>query len=471
MPKIAISYRRSDSLDITGRIFDRLALRYGRNSVFRDLDNIRPGTDFRDQISDALEATDVLLAVVGPKWLGRGKSVDGNRIDNEADLVRIEVETALARKIPVIPVLVGGAKMPATSKLPESIRQFAFRHAMLVDGGRDFDHHVDGLVRSLDEILNSEHLPPNRSATPQQSEKPDDTRGRVRRYALWSGISGLAVIVAAGVLFFGYGTLLPIPTPVSSNPTPTSSSSQTINVLTKPSTDSKATPSAKDDFKAALARKDYDAAFALAGPLAAGGDRDTQFGLAWLYDKGLGINRDLEQAAAWYRKAAEQGHPFAQLNLGAMYEYGSGVSQSYEQAFNWYRKAAEQGDAEAQNNVGVFYAIGQGTRRDDIAATLWYEKAAKQGFAKAQKNLGDMWATGRGVKRDDREALRMYYQAAEQNHPTAEFNIGYWYENGMGGVQRDYEAAAQWYRKAAQDGSAQGQEALDRLRNTGRIKE
>src|SRR5271155_5233024 len=76
MAKIAISYRRSDSQDITGRIFDRLSQQYGRDTVFRDIDSIQPGIDFRAQIADALTATDVLLVIVGPRWLGRGEGIE-----------------------------------------------------------------------------------------------------------------------------------------------------------------------------------------------------------------------------------------------------------------------------------------------------------------------------------------------------------------------------------------------------------
>lgn len=154
VPKIAISYRRSDSQDITGRIFDRLQQHFGKDSIFRDIDNIRPGIDFRVQISEALRTTDVLLVVVGPKWFGRAKGAD-SRIDNKADPVRIEVETALQRDIPVIPVLVGSAKMPTTAQLPDGLKDFAYRHAVTVDGGRDFDHHLEGLIRALDGILDS----------------------------------------------------------------------------------------------------------------------------------------------------------------------------------------------------------------------------------------------------------------------------------------------------------------------------
>jgi serine/threonine-protein kinase len=229
-------------------------------------------------------------------------------------------------------------------------------------------------------------------------------------------------------------------------------------------------PTAKADFTAALERKDYDAAFTVGQPLAESGDRDAQFGLAWLYDKGFGVDRNEERAAAWYQKAAEKGHLLAQLNVGDLYEAGAGVPQSYEQALKWYKRAAEQGNPEAQYFVGFYYDKGQGTQQDDTAAVLWYEKSAQQGFAKAQKKLGDMYATGRGVGRNEREALRFYYQAAEQNHPDAEFNVGYWYENGLGGVRRDYQAAAQWYARAAEHGSAKAREQLDNLRSKGRIK-
>jgi len=152
MAKIAISYRRSDSQDITGRIFDRLVHRYGKNTVFRDIDSIHPGIDFRRQIADALRTTDVLLVVAGPGWLGQGNG-PATRMENEADPVRIEVETALKRDIPIIPILVNGMSMPQIGELPSSLKDLAYRHAVTVDGGRDFDHHIDGLIRALDRIV------------------------------------------------------------------------------------------------------------------------------------------------------------------------------------------------------------------------------------------------------------------------------------------------------------------------------
>ena len=151
MPRITISYRRDDSGVITGRIFDRLAGHYGRDAVFRDIDNIPPGVDFRQHIAEVLDESDILLAIVGPRWLGpRGGQ---NRLDDEADPVRLEIETGLRKQMPVIPVLVLRAGMPRVSQLPDSVKDFAFRHAVQVDADQDFDVHSARLIRAMDRIL------------------------------------------------------------------------------------------------------------------------------------------------------------------------------------------------------------------------------------------------------------------------------------------------------------------------------
>ena len=73
MSKIIISYRRSDSAATAGRIYDRLIDRYGEASVFMDVDKIPFGIDFRHHIQEVLRDADVLLAVVGTRWLGRAR--------------------------------------------------------------------------------------------------------------------------------------------------------------------------------------------------------------------------------------------------------------------------------------------------------------------------------------------------------------------------------------------------------------
>jgi TIR domain len=137
VPKIAISYRRADTEAIAGRIRDRLAARYGEDAIFMDIDNIPFGKDFRVHLSEAIVQSDILLVIVGQRWLGAGRG-GAKRIDDETDLVRLEVETALNNAVPIIPVLIGSARMPQPAQLPESLKNFAFINAAPVDTGRDF---------------------------------------------------------------------------------------------------------------------------------------------------------------------------------------------------------------------------------------------------------------------------------------------------------------------------------------------
>jgi hypothetical protein len=188
MAKITISYRRDDSMDITGRIFDRLTSRYGRETVFRDIDSIPPGLDFREHIQASIEDSDVLMVVVGPRWMG-GSRHGRPRIHAETDYVRIEVEAALNRHIPVLPLLVGGADMPQPSQLPENIREFAYRNAVQIDSGRDFDHHMNGLTRATDKILlSAQTSAPAASAGPGSIDRrPSDSEAKTKQQTTPAG--------------------------------------------------------------------------------------------------------------------------------------------------------------------------------------------------------------------------------------------------------------------------------------------
>jgi hypothetical protein len=151
MPRITISYRRDDSMDITGRITDRLAVHFGREAVFRDIDNIPPGVDFRRHIDGVLGESDVILAILGPRWIG--PRANQNRLASPADPVRLEIETALRKNKPVIPVLVSHAVMPSPERLPESMQAFAYRNAVSIDSGQNFENDVGRLIRAMEQML------------------------------------------------------------------------------------------------------------------------------------------------------------------------------------------------------------------------------------------------------------------------------------------------------------------------------
>src|SRR5262249_23056476 len=100
-------------------------------------DNIPPGADFRRHIERVLDESDIVLAIIGPRWVGPDH--EQRRLSSPADPVRIEIETALQKNKPLIPVLVSRAVIPPLEALPDSLHDFAYRTAVQVDSGQDFD--------------------------------------------------------------------------------------------------------------------------------------------------------------------------------------------------------------------------------------------------------------------------------------------------------------------------------------------
>jgi TIR domain len=145
---IFISYRRQDSADVTGRIYDRLLQRFERGQVFKDVDSIPLGVDFRKHLSDAVGRCDALLVVIGPQWL-TATGTSGRRLDDAQDFVRIEIEAALSRDIPVIPLLVGGANLPAAHELPASLSAISYRNGIAIRSDPDFHRDIDRLLAGM----------------------------------------------------------------------------------------------------------------------------------------------------------------------------------------------------------------------------------------------------------------------------------------------------------------------------------
>lgn len=158
---IFISYRRDDSRDTSARINERLVEEFGAEAVFFDIESMQYGDDFRRHVVDVLGKCRVCLVVIGPAWTNLRNEAGGRRLDDAEDLVRIEVETALKRKddgLAVIPVLVGGADMPAAEDLPPSMASLAGLHAATLDPVRHFIEDVKSLARRLRRIEGLERL-------------------------------------------------------------------------------------------------------------------------------------------------------------------------------------------------------------------------------------------------------------------------------------------------------------------------
>jgi hypothetical protein len=160
MADIFLSYRRQDSSSATGRLADRLEQYFGRQRVFRDYDSIRAGTDFADTIRQAIDVATVVLAIVGPDWAEVRDARGQRRLDDPGDFVRLEIESALAADVTVIPVLVEGARMPGPEHLPPSLAAFCRCQAIELSESRWHDD-VNRLIADLQSqfAIESEQAP------------------------------------------------------------------------------------------------------------------------------------------------------------------------------------------------------------------------------------------------------------------------------------------------------------------------
>ncbi len=148
---VFISYRREDSGGFAGRIYDRLVSRLGRDSVFFDVDAIPPGRDFVDVLSERVGRCDALVAIIGKQWVSSVDAASRRRLDDPHDFVRVEIEAALQRDVPVIPVLVDGAAPPQAADLPDGMKKLARRQAIEISLTR-FDSDAELLTNALAEI-------------------------------------------------------------------------------------------------------------------------------------------------------------------------------------------------------------------------------------------------------------------------------------------------------------------------------
>lgn len=151
MPKIFISYRRADSSAVSGRIYDRLVAAFGREQVFKDVDAIDLGEHYADRLRHEIYQCDVVLVIIGPKWISIRQNDGDRRIDDPADPVRIEIETALQRKdrLLIIPLLVDNVTMPDAEEFPESIRELHFINGQQVRNDPDFHRDMDTLIAKI----------------------------------------------------------------------------------------------------------------------------------------------------------------------------------------------------------------------------------------------------------------------------------------------------------------------------------
>ncbi|MGO9744271.1 MAG: toll/interleukin-1 receptor domain-containing protein [Roseiarcus sp.] len=345
---IFVSYRREDSAGFAGRLYDRLTTRLDRDHVFIDVDNIEPGVDFVEVLSERVGACDVLVAVIGKNWLSCLDASGRRRLDDPHDFVRVEIEAALQRSIRVIPALVDGATMPREDELPGGLKPLSRRNAIEISHTR-FDMDADRLARALaqveearkkreaEEAARRAKEQEEREASAEAAARGAEQRRRAAeieaaRVAREERRKGEAEGVAEA--------------PASESPEPpVAAQSAPARPTSVAMPESPGRPFVKTTVALAAAAA-IGAIVLVAGPLHGWlkpTSPEEQFDMGMAYEQGDGVEKDVVKAFDWYLRAARQGLPIAQIEVGLDYENGNGVEKDVAKALAWYRKAAEQG--------------------------------------------------------------------------------------------------------------------------------
>jgi len=224
------------------------------------------------------------------------------------------------------------------------------------------------------------------------------------------------------------------------------------------------------------------------------GNADSQYELATMYYKGDGVERDLEQAFIWYRRAAQQGNADAQFNLANMYLLGEGTSENDSKAKDWFEKAAAQGHIAAADNLDNLQQVvasedespaevipveefqSQETvidtaepepikktasvTKEDLEAAAEPETSGDPGEDSYTRGMA--YAYGEGAQQNYEMAFKYFQHAAEQGYVPAQYRLGVAYANGEG-TEQDYVAALTWYQKAARQGYVIAQRSLCKM--------
>jgi len=526
MGAIFINYRREETAGEARALFNELVAMLGKGSVFMDVDNIGLGRDFREVLQERLASCDLMLSLIGKNWLNAKNASGERRVDEANDFVRLEIEVALKRNIPVTPVLVQGAQMPSANQLPAEIRDFAYRNGFELSHSRwasDVQEMVKRLGLTKDHPKTSEPESLRANNAPAQATVASQPAPAKKSRATLLISSLVAVIAALGFAYYQISGLRSArqveiekakadaearvaaaqadvektraeleaanrarveseaankklaSIPERSQPRADPSASRTLKTNkaetpNQPSPRSETTPRPTSPANPTAPRPPESPS----QPLPSSEDVASLLQRAEALARGSGVTLDLPEAARLYRKAAEVGNAKAQFALGNMYQTGRGVPKDEAEAMRWFRKAAAQANPDAQYNIGIAYSSGRGVPKDEAEAAKWYDKAitgfrgkAEHGDLQAAYLLGHMYLYGRGVSTDDQEALRWFRKAAHGGYAGGQYYLGLMHANGRG-VTRDYSEAAKWYRKAADQGQVVSQYMLAELYANGR---
>ncbi len=469
MSKVFISYRRSDSQWQTKQLYDALCAEVAKpkENIFYDLDSMLVGFDFRERIDDAVSKCDVLIAVIGNRWLTEVDPKTGERrIDNPRDFVRLEIASALKRNIQVVPVLVDSTIMPQAEDLPEELQSLAFRHGvnLRVDS---FDSDMSALIRGLNLTERAEASGEgDQKLGGNADEVAPPTRKRWTKWMAALGIFAVGSLIYTYMMFSGVDWDALLEEEVASRQDEASPAPPETNDTGLPSAiaiqyQGECSTGIVESCtflgylyeKGEGVEKNVGRAFDLYQQGCDGGHNLGCSNLGVMFEKGMGTTVDFGRAVELYTASCDAGAGLGCTNLGRLYSTGLGVTASNDRSNELYRKACDLGEPAGCTELGYHYERGVGlTPSIDIAVDL-YQQGCAGGDALGCNNLGFMYEKGTVVRQDVSRALSLYRQACDSDNLPGCHNLGKLYEVGNG-VSQNYETAISLYERACSGGFA-----------------
>ncbi|MFL6515935.1 MAG: tetratricopeptide repeat protein, partial [Chthoniobacterales bacterium] len=373
------------------------------------------------------------------QWAGEQPG-GSRRIDDPSDFVRLEVEYALRRNIPLIPVLVNSTPMPKPETLPAELRELAFRNALPLDSGLDFNGHIERLIRSARKLVG------RRGAGARVVRSFARVRSDQTVLVRWAIVGVLAVgFVFAGWLFLRNNPQRTVT--ITPGVSPSAAAPASPNAATTP-------PPAKESSRLA-AKNDYAAAM------------DLSVGLH-------GRDLDEEEAVRLVTRAAGQHLPEAEgrlaywtyIEFGQLRREGTRTAELVSQALADGLVTAAEKDAGAQQTLGLVYQAGLVSGKGAGDAVPLFQSAADQGDSQAQVSLGLCYQRGSGAIKDPKKAVELYTKAAHAGNVIGQNCLGVCYEGGFG-VAKDLNRARELYKTAADRGCDAAQKNLEYLSEAG----
>jgi TPR repeat protein len=436
--RIFISYRRDDAAGDARGVCERLERAFGKTNVFMDVNKMLAGQRFEHVLDEALSQCDVLIAVIGPRWM---ELLSDEARGSKRDFLRDEIAAALQRKIVVIPVLIGRKgnmpPLPKPDDLPDDIRDLV-QYQKHDIAHESFESDAAQLTKEIKMVL----------------------RGGRRQARPWPAIailSAIGLLLMVAVLGYWMNAIPQVRPGGNSHQSRPGTDGAMVTAQLKLEADRAAAEQSarKEAADQEATRKKADEQARLAGvtdcdrlaaspydtsrPSRVAGIDLTKIDssaatpacddatrrypdvarFAFQAGRAADAGKDYARAVSFYRVAIEKGSLFAMANLGLLYANGLGVAQDYAEARKWCEKGAELGEPGAMNCLGILYYRGWGVTQNYSEARSWYEKGSALGDATATYNLGLIYERGRGVAIDREQARKLYQKAADAGDEDA----------------------------------------------------